>query len=366
MGDEIITGLPAGSNGDFPECVYIRNGESEQHKKNERRTRWVVLFTLVMMVFEVGGGWLTGSMALLADGWHMGTHAAALGITLFAYWYARKNRDNPRFTFGTGKVNVLAGYTSALGLAVVGITIIYESLERLIHPEKILYGEALYVAIIGLIVNIISAVLLHQGDHDHGHDHGHSHSDHEHNHSENDGHKHDRHTDHNLKAAYMHVIADALTSVFAIIALLIGELYDVTFLDSLVGVAGGVVISKWAYGLLLQTSRILLDADVSLSTVEQIKSRLEQDGRNHICDLHVWRLDGQELGAMVLLHHEGEPDGSAHFHNLLKGIPNLKHIIIEERKKTDCPCGNEPPEEDNPRSGHDKHNHDHGHSHQHI
>jgi cation diffusion facilitator family transporter len=215
-------------------------------KKGERRTLWVVILTAIMMVVEISAGRLYGSMALLADGWHMGTHVAALSIALFAYGYSRKNAANPKFSFGTGKVNSLGGFASAVSLAVVALMIGADSIQRLISPEQIHYDEAITVAIIGLIVNLVSAWLLHGGHDDHHH----------HDHSHGDGH---HHHDQNLRAAYLHVLADALTSVLAIIALFFGKSFGWVWMDAVMGIVGAVVISRWSIILLRETSSVLLD-----------------------------------------------------------------------------------------------------------
>lgn len=208
--------------------------------------------TVVTMLIEIIFGLLTGSMALLADGWHMATHAAAFAITLFAYSYARKNRDNPRFTFGTGKVNVLGGFASAIALGVVAVLMISESTIRFISPEDIIFDQAIAVAVVGLIINLACAKILHQDGHHH-----HDHHDHAHNHD---------HHDHNLKAAYLHVLADAMTSVFAIVALVAGKYWGLIWMDALMGVVGACVIIKWSVGLIKDTAGILLDAGVSDKT----------------------------------------------------------------------------------------------------
>jgi len=214
------------------------------NEQGERNTMRVIILTIVMMGIEVTAGILYGSMALLADGWHMGTHATALGITAFAYFYARRHADDPRYSFGTGKVGVLGGFTSAVVLAVVAILMSVESLERLISPEAIRFNEAIVVAIIGLVVNLVSAFLLQGGHHDHGHNEAH------------------HHHDHNLRAAYFHVLADALTSVLAIVALFAGKIFGWNWMDPFMGIVGAIIISRWAYGLLQETSKVLLDRDV--------------------------------------------------------------------------------------------------------
>jgi cation diffusion facilitator family transporter len=216
---------------------------------NERRTRIVVLLTLTMMLVEITAGIAFQSMALLADGWHMATHAGALGIALFAYRFARTHAQNPRFTHGTDKVNALGGFSSAVVLGIVALLVAAESCMRLYSPTRINFDEAILVAIIGLLVNLVSAWLLRDTSHAHHH-HTHDH-DHEHDHH--------HHHDHNLRAAYMHVIADALTSVLAITALVVGKYLGWVWMDPLMGIIGSIVIAHWSRGLLIQTGRVLLD-----------------------------------------------------------------------------------------------------------
>ncbi len=271
---------------------------SQQHSHNfsghnqqgEKRTFYVLLLTLTTMVVEITAGTLFGSMALLADGWHMGTHAAAFCITLFAYRYARKHANNERFSFGTGKVSVLGGYTSAIALGIVALLMFAESVHRLFNPESIQFNEAIIVAVIGLAVNVASMFLL--GDHHHDHSHGHDHAHHH-------GHDHHHH-DHNLRAAYLHVLADALTSVLAIAALILGKLYGWNWLDAAMGIVGAVVISKWTMNLIKQTSPILLDENIEQEYRSAIKEELAPYGT--VTDLHVWKVSGHHYSAAITLH----------------------------------------------------------------
>jgi cation diffusion facilitator family transporter len=245
---------------------------SVDNKQSERRTWQVIFITVSMMVIEIGAGYLFGSMALLADGWHMGTHAAALSITVFAYSYARRHADNPQYSFSTGKVGVLGGFASAVVLGVIALLMGGESIRRLFVPVSIQFNEAIAVAVIGLLVNLISAYLLHGTSYQHDHEHDHEH-----------------HHDHNLKAAYLHVLADALTSFLAIFALLTGKHFGWVWMDPLMGLVGAVVITRWSYGLLRDTSRILLDSEVDQETVEKVRSIIEADSDNLVADLHVWQ-----------------------------------------------------------------------------
>lgn len=281
----------------------------------ERGTRLVVLLTAVMMVGELVAGWVTNSMALLADGWHMGTHVTALGIAAFAYWYARRNAGDPRFAFGTWKVGVLAGFASAIILGLVAVYMVYESVVRMLHPLEIRYGEAVVVAVIGLAVNLLSAWLLHGGSHAHAdhHDHGHDHGQ--------------GHHDLNLRAAYLHVLADALTSVLAIVALVGGMTAGWGWLDPVMGIVGAVVISVWAVGLVRQTSRVLLDREMDSPVVQEIRDVIE-DGEAVVVDLHVWRVGPGKFACIVGLvtAHPEPPD---HYKQRLRVHEELVHITVE-------------------------------------
>lgn len=289
--------------------------------ENEKKTLRVVILTGLMMVIEIIAGWAFGSMALLADGWHMGTHAVALGITLFAYWYAKRHANNPQYTFGTGKMSVLGGFTSAVVLLVVAILMIIESGERLRNPETIQFTEAIIVAVVGLIVNLLSVYML--GDHHHNHDHEHDHA-------------HEI-SDHNIRAAYLHVLADALTSVLAIFALIAGSALGWAWMDALMGIVGGVVISRWAFGLLRETSHVLLDGSADEKIKTQIRSTIENDADNRITDFHVWRINSRDLAAVisVVTHY---PRPVEHYRNLLANQTDLKHITIEINVCREEPC----------------------------
>jgi len=289
------------------------------HERNERRTWAVVGLTAAMMVAEIAGGTIFGSMALLADGWHMSTHAGALAIAAFAYRYARSHARDPRFAFGTGKLGDLAGFTSAIVLALIALLIGYESVLRLFQPVTIHYSEATAIAVVGLGVNLLSAWLL-GGDHhlDHGHDDDHDHDDHGHHH---------HHHDHNLRSAYWHVLADALTSVLAIAGLLAAWIYGWTWLDPVIGVVGAVVIAHWSWGLIRDSGAVLLDATPNRALADAIRSRLEV-GHDRIADLHVWRLGPGHHGAIVSLVSD-EPEPVEHYRAKLDGIGQLSHLTIE-------------------------------------
>nr|WP_201797867.1 CDF family Co(II)/Ni(II) efflux transporter DmeF [Photobacterium rosenbergii] len=285
------------------------------NRQGERRTLWVLGLTLVTMVAEITAGTVYGSMALLADGWHMGTHAAAFLITLFAYRYARKHANNPAFSFGTGKVSVLGGFTSAIALGLVALIMLVESVHRLFNPQAIQFNEAIMVAVIGLVVNVISVFLLHD-HHSHEHHHGHSH-----------GHGHD----HNLRAAYFHVLADALTSLLAIVALLFGKYLGYDWLDAIMGMVGAVIITRWAWGLMRQTSPILLDGNIDHNYQQKIINTLEQDADNKVSDIHIWKVSADHYAAMISLvtHH---PKAANEYKQLLSEFDKLSHLTIEVNK----------------------------------
>jgi cation diffusion facilitator family transporter len=275
-------------------------------RRSERSTRRVMLLTIAMMVVEIAGGMVFGSMALLADGWHMGTHAVALGIAAAAYRFARLHADNPRFSFGTGKFGDLGGFASAVVLAVIALLMAIESLERLVSPRPIQFNEAVAVATAGLVVNLVSAFLLQER---HPTEHGHHH-------------------DHNLKAAYLHVLADALTSVLAIVALLTGKVFGWVWMDPLTGVAGAAIITRWSWGLLRDTGRVLLDRDVDPDRVAGMIARIEADADNRVADIHVWRVGGGSLSVIlsVVTHHPRPPE---HYKALLAGTPEVEHVTVE-------------------------------------
>jgi cation diffusion facilitator family transporter len=334
------------------------------HDRNARRTWMVVAITFVMMVAEIIAGVIYGSMALLADGVHMATHAGALTIAALAYQYARRHQHDTRFAFGTGKVGDLSGFASALVLAVVAVLIGVESVGRLLNPIAVAFNEAILVAVIGLVVNLVSAALLmhpHEhgnedaGAHSHahgGHDHGHDHDDdhvqarahdhgapsHAHEHhaagdthdhhdtGEHDAHDTGHHADHNLIAAYVHVLADAVTSVLAIAALVAGRYLGWVWLDAAMGLVGAVVILRWAFILMRQTARVLLDsADPSL--IKRVQERLERDGAC-VSDLHIWRLGPghSAVVATVVCPSGNKPE---HFKQKLSEVPTLSHVTVE-------------------------------------
>ncbi|MGX9417482.1 CDF family Co(II)/Ni(II) efflux transporter DmeF [Vibrio sp. RC27] len=282
---------------------------SAHNHHGEKRTYYVLLLTLITMLIEITAGSVYGSMALLADGWHMGTHAAAFGITLFAYSYAKKHENSGRFSFGTGKVSVLGGYTSALALGIVAILMFVESANRLFNPHAIQFNEAILVAFLGLVVNLASMFLL---------------SDH---HSE---HSHHHHHDHNLRAAYLHVLADTLTSVLAIVALLFGKFYGWSWLDAIMGMVGALVISKWTYNLLRQTSPILLDESIEEEYREQVLIELSHYGE--VSDLHIWKISGHHYSAALTISLN-DTFSVDELKQKLSRFDRINHLTIEAHKK---------------------------------
>ncbi|MCW0182818.1 MAG: CDF family Co(II)/Ni(II) efflux transporter DmeF [Zavarzinia sp.] len=288
----------------------------QDHARNERRTWAVIALTVVTMGVEIAAGTIYGSMALTADGWHMSTHAAALVISALAYRYARRLARDDRFSFGTGKFGDLAGFASAIVLGLVALLIAGESLWRLVHPVAIDYGQAIVVAAIGLAVNLVSAGLLHHGaDH---HEHDHDHGDHHHHH----GH------DNNLRAAYLHVLADALTSVLAIAALLAGRSLGLAWLDPVIGVVGALVIARWSIGLMRDAGGSLLDVVPGGGAVaDEIRRRLQAEGER-VTDLHVWSLGPGHFGVIAALT-SSQPQAPAVYRDRLAGLPRLSHVTIE-------------------------------------
>jgi len=300
-----------------------------KHDHNERRTWFVVALTAVMMVGEITAGSLFGSMALLADGWHMATHACALGIAAAAYLFARQHARNAHFAFGTGKFGDLAAFSSALILAMIAVQIAYESVLRLINPVPITYGEAIAVAVLGLAVNLVSAWLL-RDSHDHDH-HGHGHSHAEHDHAEHDGHDHahggHRHHDNNLRAAYIHVLADAATSVLAIAALVTAMYSGWVWTDPAVGIVGAIVIASWAFGLIRDSGAVLLDVSVDKKLEAVIRERLETRG-DRVSDLHLWQVGPGHRAAVISIVSDN-PLPPATYKRRLGGLKGLSHVTVE-------------------------------------
>ncbi|MGW8201880.1 CDF family Co(II)/Ni(II) efflux transporter DmeF [Sphingomonas bisphenolicum] len=302
---------PAGLADDGEESHYFDHIYlSAGHDQNAKRTLWVVWLTAATMVVEIAFGWITGSMALLADGFHMATHAGALAVAAAAYGYAKRHARNPRYTFGTGKVGDLSGFASALLLGVTALFIAVESGLRLFQPIDVAFGEATLVAVVGLIINIISALLL---GHDHSHDHGHDDDDHGHGHADN-----------NLRAAYVHVLTDALTSVLAIGALLAGRYLGWWWMDPAVGLLGAVVIARWAWGLMKDTAAILLDT-AEPALMARVRAQAEAEGAT-IRDLHVWRIGPHAHAAIISLAPGADaPKVRAR----VRALPRMEHVTVE-------------------------------------
>ncbi len=296
-------------------CPLNNHHDSACHNginhRGERNTWWVIVLTVITMVAEISAGMIFGSMALLADGWHMGTHAAALGITVMAYYLARRHAANPQFVFGTGKISVLGGYTSAIVLAIVALLMAVESVERLLHPRPIQFNESILVAVLGLAVNLASAMILKEGHH---HDHGHH--------------------DHNLRAAYLHVLADALTSLLAITALTAGKWLGWVWLDPVIGIVGAAVILKWSQGLLRDTSRILLDRNIDIGKVEALRKALAREAGDRVADLHVWQTNPGQTAAVVRID-AAAPKPPTFYKQRLGEVATLDHVTVEVNRR--CP-----------------------------
>ncbi|MGX5203011.1 cation diffusion facilitator family transporter [Aliikangiella sp. IMCC44632] len=281
-------------------------GVDNEHRENKvKRVFWL---TTVIMFLEIAAGTWSGSMALLADGWHMGTHSAAFLITIFAYAYAKKHANDRAFSFGTGKVNYLGGFASAVALAIVALMMAIESIHRLIEPQPILFTEAIVVAVIGLLVNLASVLILHD-DHHHE-EHGHHH-------------------DHNMKAAYFHVLADTLTSVLAIVALLTGKYFGWIWMDAVMGIVGAGVISRWSYGLIKESSSVLLDKTINLSSFDKIAKSLRDESNTIILDLHIWKIGTSHRAAILSIQAKNPLEPHAYKKILKQHIPRLSHISVE-------------------------------------
>ena len=300
-----------------------------KHDRNERRTWFVVALTVVMMAGEIAAGSIFGSMALLADGWHMATHAAALGIAAAAYLFARQHARDSRFSFGTGKFGDLAAFSSAIILGLIAVQVAYESALRLVHPVPIAYGEAIAVAALGLAVNLVSAWLL-RDSHDHHHGHGHSH-DHSHDHSPGDHHHHDN----NLRAAYVHVLADAATSVLAIAALVMAMYAQWVWADPAVGIIGSLVIASWAFGLIRDSGAVLLDVCVDKDLEGVIRDRLQTRG-DRVTDLHLWQVGPGHRAAVISVVSDN-PLPPATYKRRLGGLQGLCHVTVEVEACSEMP-----------------------------
>jgi len=308
----------------------------EGHEKNERRTWMVIALCSVMMVAEIVGGLLFGSIALVADGLHMSTHASALLLAALAYRYARHHVHDERFSFGTGKLGDLAGFTSAIVLAMIALLIGYEAVARLFWPVQIHFGEAIPIAAFGLIVNVASVLLLSGGDHQHGRghsndnmqsrDHDHAANEHEHEHAH-----HSAHRDNNMRAAVVHVLADAAVSVLVIIGLSLAWLFGWNWMDPVVGLIGAVVIAAWAYSLIRDTGAILLDMNPDRKMTERMRAVIETDG-DRLTDFHVWRVGPGHLAAILSVETQRQR-GPDYYQSQLRRFRALSHVTVEVQQQ---------------------------------
>jgi cation diffusion facilitator family transporter len=299
----------------------------DRRRPGERRTQLVIVITATMMVIEIAAGVLFGSRALLADGLHMASHAVALGINAYAYAYARRHAHDASYSFGTGKVNTLGGFTGAVLLAAFALLMASESVQRLVAPVPIAFNQAIWVAVLGLVVNGVSMLILghhhgHAHDHDHDHDHDHEHPEHDHEAHEGAGH------DHNLVSAYLHVLADALTSLLAIVALLAAKYFGLTWMDPFMGIVGAVLVARWSFGLLKATSAVLLDRSAAPEVCAAVKASVERVDGNRVVDLHVWCI-GLNLYSAVLTVVTPSPRAPEHYKSLLPQALNIVHATVE-------------------------------------
>lgn len=308
---------------------------------NERKTKWVTLITLVTMVVEIAVGYWSGSMALLADGWHMASHTMALFLSLVVYYLYRHPKFRSSFTFGGGKILSLGGYTSAVLLILIAVSMVYESIHHFFEDKQIQYNEALIVATIGLVVNLVCAFILHNDEnhhdhHDHSHDahcsHNHKHSSHghHHHHEHSLSHSHHGHShakDFNHESAYVHILTDALTSVLAIFALLLGKWQGWVWLDPAVGILGGLVVFKWSLGLIKETGMDLLDAHVISIDRDNLVKEIESDG-SEVLDIHLWKLAPGQIGCEIIVKRNHEQK-SSYYRDLIQKNFNIQHLIIE-------------------------------------
>jgi cation diffusion facilitator family transporter len=286
-------------------------------KAGERRTLWVIILTASMMIGEIIAGILFGSMALLADGLHMASHATALSISALAYVYARRNAHNEQFSFGTGKISSLAGFTSALLLALFALFMAWESINRFLHPVSIAFNEAILVAMIGLFVNIVSVFILNVKD------------------KQDNLANHAHQRDHNLSAAYLHVLADALTSLLAIIALLAGKYFGLNWMDPFMGIIGAALVTHWSYGLLRDTSQVLLDIQAPAVLRNAVREAIESDGQTRVTDLHMWSIGSSQYAVIIGLVSRNTVDLDK-CRARLASFNQIAHITIEIQKFSEC------------------------------
>lgn len=305
--------------------MLCENTPTQQHdhtfgqdlkRQGESRTLIVIGITAAMMAVELVAGIIFGSMALLADGLHMASHAVALGINAFAYIYARRNARNSLYSFGTGKVNALGGFTGAVLLAVFALIMAVESFHRLINPIEIIFNQAIFVAVLGLLVNGVCVFILGTKDHEHHHEHGH------------DDHHHSHEHDHNLKSAYLHVLADALTSILAIVALLTAKYFGLIWMDPVMGMVGALLVARWSIGLLGSTSGVLLDRQAPQSLRHEIKERMEADDNTRVTDLHVWSI-GPEIYSALISLTACKPATPAEYKTRIPDSLGIVHVAVE-------------------------------------
>jgi cation diffusion facilitator family transporter len=293
--------------------------DQDQQRAGERRTLLIVVITAIMMVVEIAAGLIYGSMALLADGLHMGSHAAALGIAVFAYVVSRRMAADRRFSFGVGKINSLAGFASAVMLLGFALVMAIESTDRLINPLTIAFDQALIVAVVGLIVNGVSAWVLISTPHEHGHSHGNDHHDHH---------------DHNLRAAYLHVLADAVTSLLAIAALLAGKYMGAMWLDPVMGIVGAILVARWSYGLIRDTSKVLLDRQIENDHVARLRESIEEHSDDRVADLHIWSI-GHGIYAAEIAVVSDDPKSPDQYKSLIPSDLKIVHVTVEVHRSAD-------------------------------
>lgn len=304
--------------------VFLSSG----HARAETKAKWAAIITAAFMGVEIVCGIAYHSMALLADGVHMATHVGALGLAAGAYWLARRHAGDARFTFGSGKFGDLAAFASAIILGVTALAVAVESIQRIVTPGPVAYGDALLIAVIGLMVNLISALIL-KDSHDHGHSHGHDHD-------EDHGHSHAHDGDNNMRAAYVHVLADAATSVLAIVALGAGYYYGLGILDPISGLVGAFVIGSWSYGLIRDSGLVLLDANADPRRADEIRTFLQSELNARIPDLHLWRLGPGHQGLIVSLITPDPVNAERVKETLRNRYPGLSHVTVEIAVCPDC------------------------------
>lgn len=310
----------------------------DQIRSGERRTLLVIIITGIMMVGEIITGIIFGSMALTADGIHMGSHMVGLGITFFAYIYARKHAQDQLYSFGTGKVNALAGYSSAMILIFIAFFMAYESIIRVINPVEIQYNQAIFIAVVGLIVNGVSMLILGEKNHTHGREHD-DHHNHDHNHEDHHSHDHDHaHTgsgdDHNLRSAYIHVLTDAMTSVLAIVALLAAKYFHLVWMDPLMGIVGAFLVIRWSVGLIQGTTKVLLDHQSPAEIQHRITEILESYKDTKVSDLHIWSI-GPGIYSSEITLVTNDPDSPNTYKDMIPHNSGIVHTTVEVHSSLD-------------------------------